>query len=207
MIRFVAIISLTALLVLVLYLPSAHPPEHFVARLRAEHEQLASAWRPSHADRALTRMLDAQESARAVSPVPSPRQAPSTNHVDSVVAQEMSAVNARLFGNPYFRSIDALLLLASYRFFALLEWLPWMTVFCCAALFDGMALRAVKAKQFAHHDPEFFALYACGAIMVGCATVVVMVLPMALPTFVLPGSLVALAMLVAGALSNFHRRG
>lgn len=207
MIRWVAIVSLTALLVLVLYLPSAYPPAHFVARLRAEHEQLASVWSESHAERVLTRTLSAQESAKAGSPVPNQNQAPDTSGVNSAVAQEMSAVNARLFGNPYFRSIDSLLVLASYRFFALVEWLPWMMVFCCAALFDGMALRAVKAKQFAHHDPEFFALYACGAIMVACATVVAMVLPFALPMFVLPGSLVTLAMLVAGALSNFHRRG
>ena len=38
MIRAVAILSLVSLLVLVLYLPSAHPPERFIAQLRAEHD-------------------------------------------------------------------------------------------------------------------------------------------------------------------------
>ena len=35
MIRAVAVLSLLVLLVLVLYVPSAHPPERFLAQLRA----------------------------------------------------------------------------------------------------------------------------------------------------------------------------
>ena len=40
MIRAVAVVSLLILLVLVLYVPAAHPPERFLAQLRAEHEAL-----------------------------------------------------------------------------------------------------------------------------------------------------------------------
>ena len=36
MIRVVAVVSLVCLLVMVLYLPSAHPPERFLAQLRTE---------------------------------------------------------------------------------------------------------------------------------------------------------------------------
>ena len=50
MIRIVAIASLMALLVLVLYLPSAHPPERFVAQLRVEHEQITRFWSAQHAE-------------------------------------------------------------------------------------------------------------------------------------------------------------
>ena len=41
MIRVVAVISLVCLLVLVLYLPSAYPPERFLAQLRMEHVAIA----------------------------------------------------------------------------------------------------------------------------------------------------------------------
>ena len=42
MIRAVAAVSLLILLVLVLYVPAAHPPERFLAQLRAEHEAAAA---------------------------------------------------------------------------------------------------------------------------------------------------------------------
>lgn len=207
MIRAVAIVSLTALLILVLYLPSAHPPEHFVGQLRMEHEQTAGFWTSQHAERILTRTLDAQESAGQFSPVPTLRQAPDPRRVDAAVANEMSAVNTRLFNSPYFRSIDALLLLATYRFFTLLEWLPWLLTFGLAALLDGAALRAVKAKQFAHHDPEMFALHVCAAIVLLCAAVIALVLPVTLPAMLLPAVPVGIGVFMAGALGSFHRRG
>ena len=185
MIRFVAIVSLSALLLLVLYLPSAHPPEHFVARLRVEHEQTAAFWSPAHAQRILERTLDAQAAAQPLSPIPTTQAAPRLPGVDSAVAREMSAVNTRLFNSPYFRAIDALLLLATYRFFTLLEWLPWLLAFGIATTADGAALRVIKAKQFAQHDPELFALYASSAIVLGCATVVAFVVPATLPVVLL----------------------
>jgi len=207
MIRVVAIVSLTTLLILVLYLPSAHPPEHFIGQLRMEHEQTAGFWTPQHAERILTRTLDAQESAGHFSPAPTLRKAPDPSRVDAAVANEMSAVNTRLFNSPYFRSIDALLLLATYRFFTLLEWLPWLLAFGLAALLDGAALRAVKAKQFAHHDPEMFALHVCAAIVLVCATVIALVLPVTLPAMLLPAVPVGLGVFMAGALGSFHQRG
>jgi hypothetical protein len=207
MIRIVAIASLTTLLVLVLYLPSARPPERFVSQLRVEREQITRFWSAQHAENILTRTLDAQESAGQFSPIPNLRQAPDPSRVDSAVANEMSAVNTRLFNSPYFRSIDALLLLATYRCFTLLEWLPWVVAFCAAALFDGAVLRAVKAKQFAHHDPEMFALNVCAAIVLACGTVIALVLPVTLPALLLPGVPAGIAVFAAGALGNFHRRG
>lgn len=207
MIRVVAIMSLSLLLVLVLYLPSAHPPEDFIAQLRTESGQMREIWSLAHAERALDRTLDAQEAAQPFNPTPNRSQAPGTRHVDSAVAGEMSAVNTRLFGNPYFRSIDALLLLAIYRLFVLLEWLPWLAAFAGAALMDGMTMGAVKAKQFSHHDPEVFALHACAAIVTLCATVLALVMPVTLPPLLMPSVPVALAIFVGGALRNFHRRG
>lgn len=207
MIRLVAIVSLTALLLLVLYLPSAHPPEHFMGRIRIEHDQTSAFWSPRHAQRILDRTLDAQAASQPLSPIPSTRSAPQLPGVDSAVAREMSAVNKRLFDSPYFRAIDALLLLATYRFFTLLEWLPWLLAFGVAATVDGAALRAIKAKQFAHHDPEIFALYACGAIVLCCATVVALVLPTTLPAALLPVVAIVVGAFIGGALAHFHRRG
>lgn len=206
MIRVVAVVSLTALLILVLYLPSAHPPERFVAQLRTEQEQTARFWTAQHAEHILNRTLDVQESAGPFSPIPTIRQAPDPNRVDSAVATEMSAVNTRLFNSPYFRSIDALLLLATYRLFTLLEWVPWLLAFSMAALFDGAVLRTVKAKQFAHHNPEVFALHVCAAIVLACGTVITLVLPLTLPAMLLPSVPVVMAVFAAGALGNFHRR-
>jgi hypothetical protein len=115
-----------------------------------------------------------QDSARQATPVPSPADAPPANAVDGAVAREMATVNQRLFNNAYFRSIDALLLLASFRFATLLEWLPWLLAFTVAVLLDGYIVRQIKSKEFRQHDPELFALYTCGAIVMrggGCATV------------------------------------
>lgn len=207
MIRVIAIVSLMALLILVLYLPSAHPPERFVAQLRIEHEQTAAFWSAKRAERILTRTLDAQESTTQFNPIPTLRQAPDPSRFDSAVALEMSAVNARLFNNPYFRSIDAQLLLATFRLFTLLAWLPWLLAVGVAALFDGAVVRVIKGKQFTHHDPEMFALYACAVIVLACGTVIALVLPATLPVWLLPGVPVVMAVFAAGALGNFHRRG
>jgi hypothetical protein len=119
----------------------------------------------------------------------------------------MLAVNARLFNSQYFRAIDALLLLASYRFFTLLEWLPWLGPFCLAALVDGGVRRSIKSKLFASHDPEVFAVCVSAAIMLACGTAIALVLPLALPPALLPATPVCLAILAATALSNFHSRG
>ncbi|WP_204320014.1 DUF4400 domain-containing protein, partial [Klebsiella pneumoniae] len=64
----------------------------------------------------------------------------------------MASVNQRLFGNSYFRAIDALVLLAAFRLSAMLEWLPWMAAFLAAAIADGAISRVIKSKEFLHHD-------------------------------------------------------
>jgi hypothetical protein len=70
MIRFVAIASLLALLILVLYLPSAYPAERFMNQLRAEHalntdfwghESIASDYLHEHRLSDLTLVFTAEE--------------------------------------------------------------------------------------------------------------------------------------------------
>ena len=159
MIRAVALLSLVSLLVLVLYLPSAHPPERFLAQLRTEHLATVQFWGDEPAMRILSRALSVQDSARQVTPVPSAADAPPSNALDGAVAREMASVNQRLFNNAYFRSIDALVLLASFRLATLVEWLPWLLAFMVAVIIDGYFVRLIKSKEFLQHDPELFALY------------------------------------------------
>lgn len=206
MIRAVTIVSLLGLLVLVLWLPSAHPPERFLAQLRIEHAATASYWGEDSAARMLARALSMQNTAREAAPIPSPASAPSTSAVDSAVAYEMASVNRRLFDNAYFRAIDALLLLAMFRLALLVEWLPWLLAFTAAALVDGHIVRAVKAKEFRHHDPEVFALAICGAIVVACGAMVTFVVPITLHPAVLPLLPLAASLMFGLALASFHRR-
>ncbi|MBN9206111.1 DUF4400 domain-containing protein [Methylibium petroleiphilum] len=206
MIRVVAVVSLLCLLVLVLYLPSAHPADRFLAQLRAEHDDMTAFWGGAPALRILSRTLSLQDSARQATPVPAANDAPPASAVDGAVAQEMASVNRRLFDNAYFRSIDALVLLAAFRLSTLLEWLPWLAAFCAAALVDGLGVRLVKSKEFRHHDPELFAVFACLGIVTACAAVVAFVVPVSLHPLAIPTVPLLISLLVGKALANFHRR-
>lgn len=206
MIRVVSIAALLCLLVLVLYLPSAHPPERFLAQIRIEHQAMQQLWGDARALRILDRALGLQDAARGATPVPPMTSAPAASGVNGAVAREMASVNQRLFGNSYFRAIDALVLLAAFRLSAMLEWLPWMGAFVAAALFDGAIGRVIKSKEFLHHDPERFALYASLAILLSCAAVVAMAVPITVLPMTSPVVVVALAILTGRGIAHFHRR-
>ena len=206
MIRVVSIAALLSLLVLVLYLPSAHPPERFLAQIRSEHQAMEELWGEAPALRILDRALGLQGAAREATPVPPTAGATAASRVDGAVAREMASVNQRLFGNSYFRAIDALVLLAAFRLSAMLEWLPWMAAFVAAAMADGAISRVIKSKEFLHHDPEVFAFAASAAIVLACTAAVTFVLPTRLPPLTLPTVIVAIALLAAAALASFHRR-
>ncbi|MDP1691851.1 MAG: DUF4400 domain-containing protein [Burkholderiaceae bacterium] len=200
-------LSLVSLLVLVLYLPSAHPPERFLAQLRTEHQATARFWGHEPAMHILSRALSVQDAARQASPVPSSGDAPTLGAVDSAVAQEMASVNQRLFNNTYFRSIDALFLLAGFRLATMLEWLPWMLVFTVAVVADGGFARLIKSKEFLQHDPELFALYICAAIVAVCATVLALAAPVTLHPLVMPCAPLLISLFAGGAVRCFHHRG
>jgi hypothetical protein len=164
-------------------------------------------WGEAPALRILDRALGLQGVAREATPVPPTTTASATNAVDGAVAREMASVNQRLFGNSYFRAIDALVLLAAFRLSAMLEWLPWMAAFLAAAIADGAISRVIKSKEFLHHDPERFALYASLAILLTCGAVVALVVPAFLHPLLAPAGLSALALLCGRSIAHFHRRG
>lgn len=214
MIRAVAISCLTALLILVLYLPSTQPPEAFMRQVRNEHAINADFWSRSTADRILARMMQlrehASESALNSRSLPNSTgagvvadRAPHGTAPSAVDA--MWGVNERIFGSAYLKAIDALLVLASYRLATLMEWVPLTWVFAIALLVDALFERVLKTKQLRHHSPEMFAIYVSLAIMTLCAAALALVCPWSLhPSFwaSLPS---AVSLLISRAIAHFHR--
>lgn len=206
MIRAVAVLSLVVLLILVLYVPSAHPPERFLSQLRAEHDAAVGFWGAEPAFRMLDRAMRLQSGAADASPLPSPRDMPLGRNVNGAVSREMASVNQRLFNNTYFRSVDALLMLASYRLAALLEWLPWLLPLLVVAGTDGALVRVIKSKEFLQHDPEMFAVWCSLLIVTACATVIAFVLPVTLHPMTMAGLPIVFSVLLGLAIASFHRR-
>ncbi|RUP34400.1 MAG: DUF4400 domain-containing protein [Curvibacter sp.] len=207
MIRFVAIASLTTVLLIVLYLPSTHPPIYFMALLRQEHELNMRFWGDRHGLAIMERMLDMQTSYAGSSPLPQPSAAPTIAGANQAVANEMSKVGQRLFNSPYFRSIDTLFALALYRLATLWEgfkdlWIVWI-----ALLVDSFLVRAIKAKEWRHHNPEMFALYASSSIITACGLVIALVLPMTIAPYVWVVSAFMLWLFASRAVVHFHKTG
>jgi hypothetical protein len=207
MIRVVTTVSLVAILILVLYLPSAYPPDRFIGQLRTELELTNEFWGQGAAARSLARVLDLQAAATQASPASSLASAPAPNSVNLAVAMQMSEVHSRLFDNEYFRSIESLFALATYRFSMFMEGLPFLLVFLAAALIDGFVTRVVKSKEFLQHDPEMVALHVCAGILTACATIVAFVVPVTVPPSAFCIAPPALSAFTSRAIANFHRRG
>jgi len=203
-IRIVTITSLVSLLMLVLYLPAARPALAFLAQIRNEHAELTGFWGRAHAFGMLQTMLDLQQ----VSPRAAPLMPTSTVHPSSgaTVQKEMSAVGERLVKNEYFRSLNALVLLATYRIAVVLHLLPGTIPFLLAAVADGLVRRAVKGTDFSGHNPEVFSACACGAILSACLGVIACVIPAQLPSALMPVLLGALGVFANVGLANYHKR-
>ena len=245
MIRAITIGSLVTVLMLVLYLPSSQPPEHFIAQLRQEHERNLAFWGEATAERIFDRMIRLQDGVQTYSPEPtaaaatgshqtqthtptpplthtqthtptgagtgtgtgtSPVPLPLPTGVSPAVQQEMARVNARLFNNSYFRAIDALLALASYRLATLAQWCIPSGVIILALLADGMLIRALKAKELRHHSPELFAVFTSLVIVTLCACTLALVWPWSLPSVAWAAVPSGVAWFLAQAIAQFHRR-
>jgi Domain of unknown function (DUF4400) len=207
-IRVVSTVSLILLLILVLYLPSANPPERFIAQLSLEHERNSALWGEEHALRILSRMLEFHADAQQASPIPDTlAPAKSRSKVDSVTASQISQMSVRLFNNQYFKSIGSLLALAAYRFSAFVEWLPYVCVFVLAALLDGFIRCIVKSKEFLQHNPELFALHASLVILITCGTFVAFVLPVSIHPLLLAFAPAGVGIFGGLAIANYHHRG
>ena len=208
MIRVVVIACLLSLLGLVLYLPAAFPAEHFLLQLKVEHSTLTRLLGDRAAWEVLSRSLSWHESGRNVPPLLPATSAPTDlSPVPNAVASELASVNRRLFGNAYFRSVEALTALAAFRLSTLLEWLPWLTAFAIAALVDGRCDGLVKSKEFRRHDPEIFAMFVTCALLTTAVVAVAILLPHPFHPGSLPLAMAGVLAMAARSLAHFRRDG
>jgi Domain of unknown function (DUF4400) len=205
MLRYVWIGTMLAILCIVLYIPSASPPERFTEVLRAEHAVTRYLWGSAAADRILKRMLDIQQRSPPLSEPPAPMiHVGQQLAVDAAAAAQMTQMSQRLFGNPYFRSIDSLFALASYRLSAIIELLPLLVVFMLVVGVDGFVLRQVRAKEFVAHSAEMFGGSVIAAIVLGGMVAVSAFLPMRLHPMFFVLSLLAMLLALSRAIANYH---
>jgi hypothetical protein len=203
-IRVVTIASLLTLLSLVLYLPVARPASAFIAIVRSEHATLSECWGRQHALEMLERMLQWQPETLPSPPLAPVAQTAATGNGN--VNKEVAAVGTRLLNNEYFRSLNALFVLSTYRMAVVSGLLPGILPFMFGALVDGFVRRTVKGKVFAGHSPEAFSACACGVIVAACLLVLVSTVPMQLPPILLPFMLVAIACFANVGIANYRKR-
>jgi hypothetical protein len=198
--------TLCVVLVYTLYLPSANPPERFLLQIRIEHDLNIAFWGEDHAHQILERSLSlyARQNELAPAAFASTPSVPVTD-VNAAVANGMSDVVQRLFHNRYAQAFDAVLLLATYRFSVLLQWLPWVAAFVLIACLDGYIVRVIRSKEFLEHSPMRFALCVIGATLALALTLLLLVTPASIHPLA-PGCIaLILGTLVARAISHFHR--
>lgn len=209
-IRVALIASLVSLLALVLYIPSATPPERFFELVRAEHATNQRVWGEDAAAKMMQTMLDLTSESKKVSDAPSlPSGSGPTGQdaINSAMADELGQMNARLFNNPYFRSIDALFMLAAYRIAALMQIVPLVLVFAAASIVDGFVVRTVRSKEFIQHNPELYVASASLSIVLLCAVALATFAPVRIAPHVVAGALLLASFVGSRAVANFHRRG
>lgn len=205
MLRYVVAAALTAVLAIVLYIPSVVPPERFLAVMKAEHATNQVVWGGEASERILRRMLDLQEVTPPLSePPPAATQPNAGSAGEAAIAAQMAQASTRLFRNAYFRSIDTLMALATYRLSALLELAPLLGVFLVVAAVDGLVVRAVRNKEFVSNSAEAFGASAMVAIVLACIGTVGLFVPFALHPMHATGLSLAIVFMCSRALANYH---
>lgn len=204
MIRATAVISLVTLLILVLYVPASNPPERFTNMIRLEHEAAIAYWGEDAAIQILERAVEMQSHASAAAPIPKASDAPPTDTLNNAVATEMASVSKRLFSNAYFRSVDALLLLGSYRLSSLLQWLDWLLAIAVATVADGVFTRIRRTKEFLKLDPELYAFYTSLSIITISGTIAGFFVPISVLPLGFPSILLVLFFLFGRSVGSYH---
>ena len=198
--------TLCVVLVYTLYLPSANPPERFLQQMRMEHELNVAFWGEDHAHQILERSLSLYAQQDNLAPAAfASTPSVAVKDVNAAVANQMSDVVQRLFHNSYAQGFDAIILLATYRFSVLVQWLPWVATFVLIACFDGYLVRIIRSKEFLEHSPMRFALWAIGATLALALTLLLLVTPTSIHPLALGCVPLVLGTFVARAISHFHR--
>lgn len=106
---------------------------------------------------------------------------------------------------PYVQGTRALGRFALYRLAALAEWFGLGLPLLLAATIDGVLIRTVKLRSFAHASPVLFGIGLHGTLAVLACMVLALLVPVGLHPLVWGGFLVVFAATVRTAVSNFHR--
>lgn len=204
MIRSLWIVALTGVLCLVLYVPSAFTEEQLLQTVHAEHELNARLWGDAAASEILQRTAAWQAAVGAVStPPPATVQIRATG-VDSRIGESFAQMSTRLFSAPYFRSVDALFTLATYRAAAVLQILPLLLAFMAVCFLDGLVVRRVRARELVRHSAELFTVSAVTGIALLALTLVVFFLPSPLHPMYAIGALLLMLYALSRAVANYH---
>jgi hypothetical protein len=203
MVRVIWIAALASLLGIVLYVPAIVPAERLVALLRAEEAAVRAAWGDERADRALARMLDMHGAARGRH-VTEPVTAVAMTAANAALNAQIGQIGARLFANPYFKSIEALFSLATYRSSVLLEFAPLLAAFLFAVAADGLVVRVVRAREFIAHSAEIFGASAIAGIGFGALAVLCLFLPTPVDALLVVAALLAMLFCASRAIANYH---
>jgi len=203
MIRIVFIASLALVVCTLLYVPSITPAERFIDAIQAENEAHRSLWGEDTANRVMLRLLDMQQAVKQphlqqASPTPAP------NTPEAAVAQQVGAMGTRMFANSYFRSIEALVMLASYRACALVELLPMALIVLIVVMIDGLVVRVVRSREFIPHSAELFSASAIGAIFIGAGVVLSLFLPFSIHPMYPAAALMTMLFVLSRCVSNYH---
>jgi hypothetical protein len=198
--------ALAALLVYVLYLPAADPPEHFLQLMRTEHALNTAFWGEDDAYRILRRALRLYARHDDLAPtafVSAPSDA--SGGGSTVPAEQMSALVQRLLHNRYGQGFDALVLLAGYRCAVLAQWLPWVVGFILIACFDACIVRIIRSKEFLAPSPTRFALCATGASFALVLGLLFLVCPTSIHPLLLGSAPLLTGAFAARAIRYMHR--
>ena len=206
MIRIVFVGALALILCAVLYIPSTTSPERFIETIKMENAAHRAAWGDDAANRIMVRLLDlhqgvvqepppAMSSSAATLPAGSPQAA---------VTAQVGQMGARMFANSYFKSIEALMMLATYRACALIELLPLALLVLVVVAIDGFVVRVVRSREFVPHSAELFSASAACSILVGSLIMLSMFLPLSMPPMYITAAIVVMLFILSRAISNYH---
>lgn len=200
MIRGLFLTALVAIFCIVFYIPSKVAPEEFGEVWFDEHDAVSELWGEDVAERvdARARRLKTKSAAVLLDASPSSltRAGLPANAVDSAIV--------RLFGATYFRSLDSVFVLASYRLSCAIELLPALLAFLIAAAIDGSVVRVVRSKELIAHSAERFSVSLAIGFLLGLGVVVAWFLPVVLHPMWVLAALLGMLFAMSRALANYH---
>jgi hypothetical protein len=106
---------------------------------------------------------------------------------------------------PYVQRARLLARLAAHRLAALAEWFALGLPLLAAAIVDGVLMRAVRLRSFAHPSPVLFGIGLHGTLALLAGMGFALLVPFELHPAGWGASVAALAATLRIAVSNFHR--